>query len=131
MAAVVGTATLAVGAGALLGAPAGAAVPEKSTPKAKIEVGDNFFEPDEVEIAAGTKVVWKNEGKILHNVTPVKGDKWGTKALAKGKSYAFKFKKPGKYAYYCSFHGSPGAGQHGVIVVTKPAPPTTTTTSAG
>lgn len=121
---------LTLGVGAWAVTPAGATAPAQSSGKAKVEVGDNYFEPDELEVPAGTRVTWKNEGKILHNVKPVKGDKWGTSSLTKGKSYSYRFKKPGKYAYYCTFHGSPTGGQRGVIVVTKPAPPTTTTTTA-
>jgi plastocyanin len=60
-------------------------------------------------------------------VTPDKGKKFGTKELSRGKSYSYTFKKPGTYAYYCSFHGSPGKGQHGTIVVK--AAETTSTTS--
>lgn len=104
-----------------------------STPKVKVKVGDNFFDPEEVEVSAGTKVVWKNTGRVLHNVQPAKGDAWGTKSLTRGKKYVHRFTKPGRYAYYCSFHGSPTGGQRGVIVVTPAAetPATTTTTPAG
>ena len=130
-AAAVATAVLALGLGALAGAPAGAAAPTQTSGKATVEVGDNFFEPDELEITAGTKVTWKNEGKVLHNVVPVKKGKWkGTSSLTKGKSYSYTFKKAGKYAYYCSFHGSPTGGQRGTIVVAKAAPATTSTTAA-
>jgi plastocyanin len=129
MAVVTGAVVLAAALG--FGGSASAAPPTKSPkPKAAIEVGDNFFKPAEVEVAAGTVVTWTNKGKILHNVVPVKGSAWGTKALTKGKSYSYRFKKPGRYAYYCSFHGSPNSGQRGVIVVTKPEPPTTTTVPA-
>jgi plastocyanin len=100
----------------------------QTSSSAKVDVGDNFFKPEDLEIVAGTKVTWTNTGKILHNVTPNKGKKFGTKSLPKGKSYSYRFKKAGKFAYYCTFHGSPGSGQHGTIIV-KPAPtPTTTTT---
>jgi plastocyanin len=114
-----------VGVGAVSVAPAAA----QSSGKAKVEVGDNFYRPKELDIVAGTKVTWTNEGKILHNVTPdKKKQKFGTKTLARGKSYSYTFKKPGTYGYYCSFHGSPGSGQYGTIVV-EPAPtPTATTT---
>jgi plastocyanin len=100
----------------------------QSSGTAKVEVGDNFFKPQELEITAGTKVKWTNTGKILHSVTPNKGKKFGKSSLAKGKSYSYKFKKPGTYAYYCTFHGSPGKGQHGTIVV-KPAVEETTATT--
>ena len=109
--------------GAFATVPAGA----QSSSSGKVTVGDNYFKPADIEVAAGTKVTWKNQGKILHSVTPDKGKKFGTKELSRGKSYSYTFKKPGTYAYYCSFHGSPGKGQHGTIVV-KAAAPTTTTT---
>ena len=121
--------TFGVGGAAVsaAGASTAASTAAQSSGKTKIEVGDNFFDPEEVEIPAGTKVTWTNDGKILHNVVSTKGAKFGTKTLARGKSYSYKFKKPGKYVYYCSFHGSPTGGQRGTIVVTKPPPPTTTT----
>ena len=127
IAATVAAGALALGVGGLGLAPAGASTAAQTSGTAKVEVGDNFFKPQDLEITAGTKVTWTNEGKVLHNVTPVKKGKWtGTGALTKGKSYSFKFKKPGTYKYYCTFHGSPTGGQHGSIVVTKAAPPTTT-----
>jgi plastocyanin len=124
---VVSAMVLAVGGafGALGTAPAGA----QSGGTSKVTVGDNYFKPTDVEVTAGTKVTWTNRGKILHSVTPNKGKKFGTKELSRGKSYSYKFKKPGTYAYYCTFHGSPGKGQHGTIVVTAAAASTTATTS--
>ena len=113
------SATIAVGTVGV--APAGA-----QSSSGAVTVGDNYFKPQDIEITAGTKVTWTNKGKIIHSVTPNKGKLYGTKSLARGKSYSYRFKKPGKYAYYCTFHGSPGGGQHGTIVVT--AAPTTTTT---
>ncbi|MFM8303093.1 MAG: cupredoxin domain-containing protein [Actinomycetota bacterium] len=100
----------------------------KSKAKAAVTVGDNFFKPSELEVTAGTKVTWKNKGKILHNVVAVKA-KFGTKALTTGKDYSYRFKKPGTYAYYCSFHGSPTSGQRGSVTVVAAAKATTTTTT--
>ena len=107
--------------GALATVPAGA----QSSGSGKVTVGDNYFKPGDLEVAAGTKITWTNTGKVLHSVTPDKGKKFGTKELSRGKSYSYTFKKPGTYAYYCTFHGSPGKGQHGTIVV-KAATTTTT-----
>jgi len=127
--ATVSAAVLVAGIGLSGIGAAGAAAPAQTSGKASVEVGDNFFKPVELEVAAGTKVTWTNKGKILHNVRPVKGDKWGTKALTKGKTYSYTFKKPGEYAYYCSFHGSPTGGQRGTIVVKAARPATTKTTT--
>jgi plastocyanin len=107
--------------------PAGA----QTSGSSKVTVGDNYFKPVTLEVTAGTKVTWTNKGKILHNVTPSKkAQKFGTKSLPKGKSYSYTFTKPGTYAYYCSFHGSPGSGQRGTIVVEAAPTPTTTTTGS-
>ena len=114
----------ATAVGALGVAPAGA----QSSGSGKVTVGDNFFKPDDIEVTAGTKVTWTNKGKILHSVTPDKGRAFGAKTLPSGKKYSYTFKKPGTYAYYCTFHGSPGKGQHGTIVVKAAATGTTTTT---
>jgi plastocyanin len=105
---------------------AGAAVNAQSKSKQKVEVGDNFFKPKDIEVEAGTKVVWTNKGNILHNVLPDKGKAFGTKRLASGDKYSYTFKKPGDYGYYCSFHGSPGSGQFGTVVVTEATTATTT-----
>ena len=109
-----------------LGGPGVTTVGAQTSGASTVKVGDNYFKPGNVEVTAGTKVTWTNKGKILHSVKPNKGSAFGTKALARGKSYSYTFKKPGTYAYYCTFHGSPGSGQRGVIVVS--AAPTTTTT---
>jgi plastocyanin len=127
IAATLGAAALALGLG-LGAAPVAAAGPASTSGPAKVEVGDNFFKPEELVVMVGTKVTWKNQGKVLHNVTAVKG-KFGTKALTKGKTYSYRFKKPGTYAYYCTFHGSPTGGQRGTVKVVAPAPATTTPTT--
>jgi plastocyanin len=111
------------------GATSASSTSTASSGKASVEVGDNFFKPDALEVPVGTRVTWTNKGRILHNVRPVKG-KWGTKSLTKGKKYSYTFKKPGEYRYYCSFHGSPSSGQRGVIVVTDVASTTATSNSA-
>jgi plastocyanin len=124
--AVLGVSALMIAATVAFGTVGGLPAGAQSSGSSKVKVGDNYFKPEDLEVTAGTKVTWTNKGKILHNVTPNKGKAFGTKELPRGKSYSFTFKKPGTYAYYCSFHGSPGGGQHGSIVVT--AAPTTTTT---
>ena len=111
----------------LVGAtPAGAADPPRSG-KVPVTVGDNFFQPEDVTITAGSQIVWKNKGKILHNVKADKGTPFKTRTIPVKGSYKVRFKKPGTYGYYCTFHGGPGSGQHGTITVVAAAPATTTT----
>ena len=119
---------LVLAAATALGVLGAAPASAQSSGKSKVTVGDNYFKPQDLTVTAGTKVTWTNKGKILHSVKPNTGSAFGAKALGSGKKYSFTFKTPGTYAYYCTFHGGPGSGQHGTIVV-KPAASTTSTTS--
>lgn len=88
--------------------------------EAEVSAIDNTFRPAELEVAAGTEVVWTNDGRSVHNVLPVEGDEWGVEAdeFAPDASYRHRFTEPGTYAYYCSLHGTPTKGMVGNIVVT-------------
>ena len=85
-----------------------------------VQVLDNTFRPEEIEVAAGTEVVWDNGGRNDHNVLPVEGDDWGVEAddFEPGDTYSHRFTEPGTYAYYCSLHGTTTKGMVGSIVVT-------------
>lgn len=107
-------------------APAVASTRAQAGTTVKVEAGDNYYKPKKLKVVAGTTVRWVNVGRVDHNVKPNKGKKFGTARLKPNKKYKFTFNKPGKYAYYCSFHGSPGHGQWGVVKV-DPAPPPSTT----
>jgi plastocyanin len=81
---------------------------------------DNTFRPDELEVAAGTEVVWTNDGRNVHNVLPVEGDDWGVEAgdFEPGDEYRHRFTEPGTHPYYCSLHGTTTRGMVGTVVVT-------------
>jgi plastocyanin len=85
-----------------------------------VQVLDNSFRPAELEVAAGSEVVWENGGRNDHNVLPVEGDAWGVEAaeFEPGATYGHRFTEPGTYAYYCSLHGTTTKGMVGSIVVT-------------
>jgi len=97
----------------------------------------NFaYQPQDLVIPVGTTVTWVNEDSAPHTVTSDEG-LWDSKLLDQGQSFSFKFDKPGKYLYYCTFHGNPGgAGMVGTVTVvpaeqiaavpTSVTPPTTT-----
>jgi plastocyanin len=89
---------------------------------AEIDSLDNTFRPGEVEVAAGTEVVWVNKGRNDHNVLPVEGDDWGVEVddFAPGDTYIHRFTEPGSHPYYCSLHGTTTRGMVGTVVVTAP-----------
>jgi plastocyanin len=90
-------------AAAMLAGAAGADVSEKR----KVSVGDNFFNPDEIHISPGTKVVFDWIGDNKHNVTKKSGP-GGSFASettrANGVNFKKKFKKAGDYKLICTVH---------------------------
>jgi plastocyanin len=81
---------------------------------------DNSFRPQSLEVHVGDTVSWENRGNNDHNVLSVETGEWGVEVtdFAPGAVYTHVFTEPGKYAYYCSIHGSTTAGMVGTITVT-------------
>jgi plastocyanin len=85
---------------------------------ATVTVSNVKFEPRMLSVKAGTTVTWENK-EGAHTVTADKGE-FESDTLSVGQTFSHKFDKPGRYAYYCTFHGSKGGhDMAGVIVVTK------------
>lgn len=63
------------------------------------------WDPSELEISVGDKVLWGNETSTTHHVTPY-GGPWesdGTMHVSIDGEVQFKFRKPGEYLYRCDF----------------------------
>jgi plastocyanin len=96
----------------------GMASQEKASGGAKVAITNNKFEPKIVTIKAGSEVTWENK-EGTHAVSADDGS-WTSSALTAGKTYSQKFDKPGKYSYYCTFHGGKGGHEmSGVVNVTR------------
>jgi plastocyanin len=88
--------------------------------QADVEVLDNSFNDENIQVKPGTKVIWTNDGQQDHDIVPVKGgQKFGIEAgdFEAGDVYEFTFAKPGVYRYYCSLHGSADGGMTGAVIV--------------
>ena len=77
----------------------------------EVSIGDNFFEPEEVTVSAGTTIKWTNEGQVPHTVTQEGGFDSGT--LEPGAEFEQTFDEAGEIDYVCTIH----AGQTGKVVV--------------
>jgi len=105
---VVALVALVVGA---LGA-VGIASPFAKAKTEKVKVLDDFYKPDNVKIKKNNKVKWKwGQDFNSHNVTLKKGPNGVKKSKftsqtssAEGFTFTKKFKKPGKYKFYCTIH---------------------------
>ncbi|HEY6698953.1 MAG TPA: plastocyanin/azurin family copper-binding protein [Acidimicrobiales bacterium] len=89
------------------------------TDPAEVTALDNSFRPENIEVVAGTEVVWTNKGRNEHNILHVEGDDWGVEVddFQPGAAYSHTFDEAGVYHYYCSIHGTTDAGMIGTIVV--------------
>lgn len=63
------------------------------------------YQPERLQVNAGTTVTWVNDDEIFHSVTVDGKEKSFDAPLdGKGKSISFTFSKPGLYTYYCDRH---------------------------
>jgi len=82
---------------------------------------DDFMDPQDVTITAGTEVVFRNVGVNPHNIIPEDRDAdWRVDVpdFEPGEASTYVFGEPGLYRYYCSLHGTLTAGMFGSITVT-------------
>lgn len=93
---------------------------------AEVRVVDNTYEPDDLEVAAGTEVRFVNRGRNEHDVIPVDADQEELtvtlQELPPGESVSRRLTVPGTFDFYCSIHGTETAGMIGSITVTEGGP---------
>ena len=79
-----------------------------------VSIKDFAFNPDKIEIEAGTTVTWTNEDSAPHTVTATKGDDldaalsglFDSGDLQQGDTFSYTFDKAGDYYYECTIHAS-------------------------
>jgi plastocyanin len=71
------------------------------------------FEPENIEISQGDRVVWTNDDLVPHTATAVSGA-WDTGPLRKGEVAEIEFSTAGEFEFFCRFHPT----MRGVVVVT-------------
>jgi plastocyanin len=78
-------------------------------PTTDVSVGNNFFSPNGVTIAAGTRVrwTWSNTGAVSHSVESTGSPSFTSSTVMSGNGsvYTFTFNTPGVYTYDCAVHG--------------------------
>ena len=105
-------ATIFIVVGTLTMASAGMAL------AANVNVVDDAFQPASITVAAGESVTFANSGESPHTATADDGS-FDSGTIDPGASATVKFDTPGKYPYFCRFHGDPGgSGMAGVVTVT-------------
>ncbi|HEX3721205.1 MAG TPA: cupredoxin domain-containing protein, partial [Nitrolancea sp.] len=82
-----------------------------------IDLGDFYYNPTTLTVAAGTNVVWTVSGQQPNTVTADDGS-WDSGVLNHGEIYAHRFVTPGTYHYHSQFY----AWMKGTIIVTRASP---------
>ena len=94
-----------------------ASVPAWAQGGPAVQVQARSFAPTEVHVPAGTAVTWTNGSQDEHTVT-ADDNSFDSGTVEPGDSFSRTFDAPGRYQYYCQFHGAPGLqDMAGVIVV--------------
>lgn len=79
------------------------------------------FNPVTRTVAVGTLVAWVNKDGTTHTVTsssvPAGAATFSSGNVGGSGQFQVTFATAGTYQYYCTIHGSPGAGMHGTIIV--------------
>jgi len=123
---IAGAALVAVTLAGVAVGTAGATVASQNPPTKTIKLGDNFFSPSKVTVAAGTVVTFQWTGSNTHNVTVVKGPQKFTSPNQSDMTYVRTFTKPGTYKIVCTFH----PGMNLTLTVKKPPKSSTTTSTS-
>jgi plastocyanin len=94
------------------------ASPASSTPiagggAANVAIQDFAFEPQTVEITAGTTVTWTNDDQAPHTATGLDGA-FDTGTIEPGQSATHTFDTAGSFDYQCAFHPD----MTGTVIVT-------------
>jgi plastocyanin len=83
-----------------------------------VTMKDNDYVPQTITVDPGTVVRWDNIGRNKHDVIPDRASTgWKSGTIKPGKSFERQLDKPGAYGYFCSFHGAPGKGMYGTLIV--------------
>ncbi|HSH23161.1 MAG TPA: cupredoxin family copper-binding protein [Acidimicrobiales bacterium] len=98
------SAAVACGGGGGTGGEASAPAAGPSSSGGAVSIAGFKFVPSDVEVTAGTEVVWTNDDPVAHTVQD-NGELFPeSPELAKGETFSFTYDTPGTYPYICGIH---------------------------
>ncbi|MDD5099053.1 MAG: cupredoxin family copper-binding protein, partial [Candidatus Colwellbacteria bacterium] len=75
---------------------------ESSTDEVRVTIDSFLFNPPDITVPNGTKVIWTNNDQVPHTVTSQ--GYFDSKILSNGETFSFTFSKTGVFEYICSLH---------------------------
>lgn len=104
---------------------AGLQVPGEAVAINSVSMGDNFFQPQSINVSVGQAVEWKNDGQLPHTATASTGS-FDSGLVMKTKTFSQLFEAPGTFSYACAVHPE----MVGTVVVAGAAQATPAPTAA-
>ena len=71
-----------------------------------VEIKDNTFIPDTLNVKAGDTVIWTNKEGVRHVILSDRLAEINSKTLSNGDNYTHTFNKAGEFPYHCEVHFS-------------------------
>jgi plastocyanin len=68
-----------------------------------VTIDASRFEPETLSVVAGDTVVWVNKDLVAHTATSKSGA-FDSGLIAPGKSWKYRTKRAGDFAYTCTYH---------------------------
>jgi plastocyanin len=87
---------------------------DSSSDPGVVEVDDNVFEPDDVEVKVGDTVTWRWVGQTDHNVISEEKDLFKSPTQKDGE-FEHTFEEAGTFEYTCTIH----PGMNGNVTVAE------------
>jgi plastocyanin len=84
-------------------APGDTSAAARTGPTAKAGIKSLAFQPNRIEITAGTTVAWTNDDPLEHTVTAVDRS-FDSGLIAPGATWHYTFTRPGTYPFFCQPH---------------------------
>jgi plastocyanin len=84
-----------------MGPPAAAGARKPATHTVTIDA--SRYEPEQLTVQVGDTVVWVNKDLVAHTATSQMGD-FDSGLIAPGKSWKYRSKRAGEFAYTCTYH---------------------------
>jgi len=75
-------------------------------------LGNQAFQPDSLDVTAGSTVTWTNTDSVTHTSTSDNAG-WNSGNIGSGKQFSVSFPTAGTFTYHCAIH----PGMVGTVVV--------------
>lgn len=92
--------------------PPGVTSASVTIPRGAEVLGDRAYVPDQVEVAVGATVTWRNTDTVAHTSTS-DANGWDSGIVSPGREFSFTFQREGSFRYHCAIH----PGMVGTVVV--------------